>query len=248
MSMYSAMARHYDALTADVPYEGFVNFFEKIFEKHHYKPNLVLDLACGTGTITKLMAERGYDMIGADYSVEMLMQAQAKCAEMWNPPTFIRQSMTGLDLYGTVDAVVSCLDSINYLDKPAALAEAFRRVSLFLNPGGLFIFDLNSEYKLEHLGGNSFVRETDDVFCVWQAAWDPKSRVAEYYIDLFEEDEEGAYYRSMEEHRERAYSVEEIRKALEDVGMELVKTYGELKLRAPAEDEQRIFFVARKIG
>jgi len=248
MSMYSAMARHYDALTTDVPYEGFVDFFEKVFERHHLKPNLILDLACGTGTITKLMAERGYDMIGADYSVEMLMQAQAKCTDMWNRPTFTRQSMTGLDLYGTVDAVVSCLDSINYLAKPADLAEAFRRVSLFLNPGGLFIFDLNSEYKLEHLGGNSFVREADGVFCVWQAAWDPKNRMAKYYIDLFEEDEDGSYFRSMEEHRERAYSVDEIKTALEGVGMELVKTYGELKFRAPTSEEQRIFFVARKRG
>ena len=246
MSIYSTMAQYYDALTDDVPYEEFCSFIEKIFQKHKVSPKLILDLACGTGSVTKLLAEKGYDMIGADFSAEMLMEAQNKCAALWNKPTFIRQSMTGLDLYGTVDAVICLLDSVNYLDSLSKLDKAFARVSLFLNPGGLFIFDLNTAYKLSSIGGNSFVREAEGIFCVWQAAWKASSRTAEFYLDFFESDDDENYVRSSEEHRERAHSTEEVRETLEKNGMELLKTYGELRFRAPREDEERIFYVARK--
>ena len=173
--MYHVMAKYYDALTADVPYEEFAEFLMKIFRREKASPGLILDLACGTGSITKLLAERGYDMIGADSSPDMLMQAQAKCSSLSGQPTFICQNMTDLDLYGTVDAVVSFLDSVNYLADPADLRRAFERVSLFLNPGGLFVFDLNTAYKLSSIAGNAFVRETDGLFCVWQAAWNEKN-------------------------------------------------------------------------
>jgi len=246
MSIYSAMARYYDILTKDVPYAEFAAFIEKIFRKQSQKPELILDLACGTGSLTRIFAEKGYDMIGADYSYEMLMQAQMKCADLENYPTFIRQSMTDLDLYGTVDAVICCLDSVNYLSNPKDLDKAFSRVSLFLNPDGLFIFDMNTEYKLCSIGGSSFVREEDGIFCVWQAAWNQQSRMAEFVIDLFESRDGVHYERSGEEHYERAYSREEIQETLERNGMELLKIYGELKFRSPNDDEQRVFYVAQK--
>lgn len=246
MSMYATMAQYYDELTDDVPYEEFCAFIEKTFKRYGASPKLILDLACGTGSVTKLLAEKGYDMIGADISAEMLTEAQQKCIDLWNKPTFIRQSMTNLNLYGTVDAVVCLLDSVNYLDTLTKLDRAFARVSLFLNPGGLFIFDLNTAYKLSSIGGNSFVREADGVFCVWQAAWKASARTAEFYLDFFAGSDNEHYVRSSEVHRERAHSPEEIAAALEKNGMELVKVYGELKFRAPREDEERIFCVARK--
>lgn len=246
MSIYGTMAQYYDALTDDVPYEAFCAFIEKIFKKYKSSPKIVLDLACGTGSVTRLLAEKGYDMIGADLSPEMLMEAENKCADLWNKPTFIRQSMTNLDLYGTVDAVVCLLDSVNYLDTLSKLDKAFSRVSLFMNPGGLFIFDVNTAYKLSSIGGNSFVREAEGIFCVWQAAWKASTRTAEFYLDFFESEDDENYVRSSEEHRERAHSPEEIRAALEKNGMELLAAYGELKFRAPREDEERIFYVARK--
>jgi len=246
MSIYSAMARYYDVLTGDVPYDRFAFFIEKIFQKYACKPELVLDLACGTGSLTRILAEKGYDMIGADYSCEMLMQAQMKCADLENPPTFIRQSMTDLDLYGTVDAVVCCLDSVNYLSDPKDLDKAFSGVSLFLNPGGLFIFDMNTEYKLRSIGGSAFVRDEKGIFCVWQAIWNQETRLAEFIIDLFDTEDGVHYNRSGEDHVERAYSQAEIRDALEKNGMELLKVYGELKFRSPKDNEERIFYIARK--
>lgn len=247
MSIYhDVMARYYDALTSDVPYGEYVLFLEKIFRREKAEPGLILDLACGTGSVTKLLAERGYDMIGADSSMDMLTVASGKCASLPNPPTFICQSMTDLDLYGTVGAVVSFLDSVNYLSDPADLRRAFGRVSLFLEPGGLFVFDLNTAAKFASISGNAFVRETDGLFCVWETAWDERSRIAGFYLDFFEERKKGVYVRSSEEHRERAYSAEEIALALSESGMELIKTYGNLKLRQPKEDEDRIFCVARK--
>lgn len=246
MSIYHVMARYYDALTADVPYTEFVEFLLRIFQKEKASPQLILDLACGTGTVSKLLAERGYDVIGADSSPDMLSEALNKCASLSNRPAFICQSMTGLDLYGTVDAVVSFLDSVNYLADPADLQKAFARVSLFLNPGGLFVFDLNTLYKLSSLSGGAFVRETDDLFCVWQAAWDEKTKLAGFYLDFFEKQTGCRYRRQSEDHLERGYTPEEIRPVLEMNGMELLHVYGNLKFRSPKADEDRIFLVARK--
>ena len=246
MSIYHVMARYYDALTADVPYGDFVEFLLKIFHREKASPRLILDLACGTGSVTKLLCERGYDMIGADSSPDMLAQALNKCSALPELPAFICQDMTELDLYGTVDAAVSFLDSVNYLTDPADLQKAFDRVSLFLNPGGLFVFDLNTAHKLSSIAGNAYVRETDGLFCVWQAGWDEKAKLAGFYLDFFEKQGNGRYSRHSEEHRERAYAPEEIRAALEKSGMELLHVYGDRKFRAPGPEEDRIFLVAKK--
>ena len=244
--MYHVMARYYDDLTADVPYGEFADFLEKIFKREKAAPHLVLDLACGTGSVTKILAERGYDMIGADSSPEMLSQAQNKCSSLSPQPAFICQSMPELDLYGTVDAVVCLLDSVNYLTDPADLRKTFERVSLFLNPGGLFVFDLNTRHKLSSIAGNAFVRETEDLFCVWQAGWDEKKKLAGFYLDFFEKQGGNRYRRQSEDHLERAYEPEELREVLRSCGMELLRVYGNLRFRAPKPDEDRIFLVARK--
>lgn len=244
--MYNSMARHYDELTSDVPYGCFVDFIVKIFTKNKTDPKLILDLGCGTGSISMLLAQKGYEIIGADMSQEMLSIAEEKARGMENKPVFICQSMTGLDLYGTVDAAISCLDSINYLYKPEMLNKAFAGVAMFLNIGGLFIFDVNTEKKLSELNDTTYTRETENVFCSWQTDWNNKNKTAIFTVDLFEMVDKSIYRRNTEIHKERAYSEAEIEEALNNNGLKLLNIYGELKFRKPAVDENRVFYVTVK--
>ena len=206
----------------------------------------MLDLACGTGSLTRELALRGYEMIGADQSPEMLAEAAEKnrgAAPI--EPIFLCQSMEKLDLYGTIDACVCCLDSVNYVTDPKKLARAFQRVHLFLMPGGLFLFDVNTPEKLAGLDGQVFLDETEDAYCVWRAEF--SRRICTYFMDIFRLDPStGQWDRGEELHRERAYTVEELTTLLEGAGFVDVQTWGERKLRPPRPGEQRIFFTARK--
>ena len=248
MSSYEVLAGCYDRLTYDVDYAAWAAYLEKHFQKNSLPWNTVLDLACGTGSLTRELALRGYEMIGVDRSPEMLAEAAEKNRGVAPvEPIFLCQSMERLDLYGTIDACVCCLDSVNYVTDPKKLARAFQRVHLFLMPGGLFLFDVNSPEKLEGLDGQVFLDETEDTYCVWRAEFSRRSRVCSYFMDLFQLDPStGQWDRGEELHRERAYTVEELTAMLEQAGFSQVRTYGELKLRPPRPGEQRIFFTARK--
>ena len=158
MNSYQTLSAYYDRFTDDVGYEQWADFFEQLFAREGINPKLVLDLACGTGSLTRLLAERGYDMIGADASPEMLMQAMQNTIDCDPRPLLINQRMEELDLYGNVDACLCCLDSVNYVTDPGDLAEAFRRVHLFLNPDGLFVFDINTPEKFARIDGESWSR------------------------------------------------------------------------------------------
>lgn len=246
MSSYDFLAGCYDALTYDVDYSAWADYIEKHFRKNPLPGNTVLDLACGTGSLTRELALRGYEMIGVDRSPEMLSQAAEKnrgAAPV--EPIFLCQSMEKLDLYGTVDACVCCLDSVNYVTDPKKLRRAFERVRLFLAPGGLFLFDINSPAKLEGLDGQVFLDETEDTYCVWRAEF--SRRICSYFMDIFRLDEAtGQWDRGEELHRERAYSVPELTTMLSEAGFVEARTWGELKMRPPRPGEQRIFFTARK--
>ena len=149
MNSYSFLAGCYDQLTYDVDYSSWADYIEKHFNRRGLPGNTVLDLACGTGSLTRELAQRGYEMIGVDLSPEMLAEAAEKNEDVGGiPPMFLCQSMDQLDLYGTIDACVCCLDSVNYVTDPRKLKKAFQRVHLFLMPGGLFLFDVNSVEKL----------------------------------------------------------------------------------------------------
>lgn len=247
MNAYQALAHWYDQLTVDVDYSGWADWLERHFAKSKVPVNLVLDLACGTGSLSCELARRGYNVIGVDISEDMLMEAMDKAAELPEEqrPSFMCQSMDELDLYGTIDTCVCCLDSVNYVTDAATLKEAFRRVHTFLMPGGQFIFDINTPYKLKSLDGQTFLDETDDVYCVWRADYDARSRICSYGFDLFER-EGDLWNRDGELHEEKAWTVEELKKWLEKAGFVNIKLYGDRKLRAPKEDELRIFFVAEK--
>ena len=186
-------------------------------------------------------------MIGVDRSPEMLAQAAEKNRGV-SPvePIFLCQSMEKLDLYGTIDACVCCLDSVNYVTDPKKLERAFARVRLFLMPGGLFLFDVNTPEKLEGLDGQVFLDETEDTYCVWRAEWSRRGRTCSYFMDLFRREENGLWRREEELHRERAYPVPELTAMLERAGFSDIRTYAAFQFRPPAPGAQRIFFTARK--
>ena len=248
MSSYEVLAGCYDRLTYDVDYAAWAAYLEKHFQKNSLPGNTVLDLACGTGSLTRELARRGYEMIGVDRSPEMLAEAAEKNRGVAPvEPIFLCQSMERLDLYGTIDACVCCLDSVNYVTDPKKLARAFQRVHLFLTPGGLFLFDINSPRKLEGLDGQIFLDETEDTYCVWRAEFSRRGRICTYFMDLFRLDQKtGRWDRGVELHRERAYTVPELTAMLEQAGFRDIRTFGELKMRPPRAEEQRIFFTARK--
>jgi SAM-dependent methyltransferase len=242
MSSYASLAFSYDALTRDVDYVKRADYIEKLFERSRIPVKLVLDLACGTGTMTKELAMRGYETIGADASEDMLSVAAEKCGDMRGmKPVFLHQDMRRLDLYGTVDAVVCCLDSINYITDAKGLGEALRRVRLFLAPGGVFVFDINTEEKLRGLDGQMFVDENEDTFCVWRASYGKRNRICTYGMDIFTRYGD-MWERAQEEHRERAWGVAELRGYLESAGFEDIRVFGDMKLRAPSKGEQRAVF------
>ena len=229
MSCYEALASSYDALTEDVGYEKRADFLEKLFRRSRIPVKVVLDLACGTGTMTWLLTGRGYELIGVDGSEEMLAAAMGKSGSVQGvPPIFLHQSMPRLDLYGTVDAAVCCLDSLNYLTDPADVRRTFRRLHLFIAPGGVLVFDVNTAAKLAALDGQVFLDETEDTYCVWRAAY--SRGLCTYYMDLFQRRGDGAWERR-----------EELPAWLTEAGFGDIRVYGDARLRRPREDEQRVY-------
>lgn len=244
---YEYLAQCYDQFTEDVNYEGWADYVERHFAHSRLPIRTVLDLACGTGSLTRLLAQRGYEMIGADLSEEMLAQAAEKCRGVGDPePIFLHQAMEELDLYGTIDACVCCLDSVNYVTRPRKLARAFQRVHTFLMPGGLFLFDINTPDKLRGLDGQMFLDETEDAYCVWRAEYTPRRRICTYGMDIFQRTEGDLWQRWEEVHEEFAYEPEELEEMLRQAGFQHIKQFGELRMRAPRPGEGRIFFAARK--
>lgn len=239
---YSSLAEVYDKLTTNVEYEKRAEYIQSLLEKHGANGGILLDLACGTGTLSKELAKYGYDMILCDLSAEMLAFAREKLPHS----LILCQSMTELDLYGTINHAVCSLDSINHLLKPCDVKAAFSCVSLFMEKGGVFVFDVNTIYKHENiLGNNSFVFEKDGVFCVWQNAYKRKSRTVDINIDIFTE-KENKYTRLRESFSERAYSIEDITKWLNETGFDVVGLYDDLKESEPTDTSERVYLAAVK--
>ena len=241
MNEYSVLAGAYDELTQDVGYEKRADFLEKLLRRSKRGVQSVLDLACGTGTMTWLLASRGYEMIGVDSSAEMLAQAMEKTGE-GIPPLFLQQSMPKLDLYGTVDAAVCCLDSLNYLTNPKDVQKTFARLHLFIAPGGVLVFDINTVEKLAALDGQVFLDENEDTYCVWRTEY--RRNICWYYMDIFRRNEDDTWERDFELHRERGYTVEELTAWLKEAGFTDIRTCGDGVMRAPKDGEQRIYFTA----
>ena len=244
---YSALADFYDALNAHVDYGRIADFYERIFKRFGLRPEIVADLACGTGTLTEIMAGRGYDMIGIDSSDAMLNAAQEKRARSGLDILYLNQDMASFELYGTVGAVVSSLDSINHLTDKNALMRCFENCHMYLDPGGVFIFDVNTAYRLKKvLHGTTAVYETDDVFCAVEHSYNERRRRFYYDMTLFEKTKDGSYVREDDYVEERAYELTELSDMLYEAGFDRVYVYGEYKLRSPKEDCERAVFAAVK--
>ena len=245
MSAYGSIAAFYDRINSGVDYEKWAAYIIKHFERSGRRVSDVLELACGTGTLSIILSEAGYDITAVDISEDMLSAARSKLQPGAGNPMFLLQDISRLDLYGTVDAAICCLDSVNYVTDASKLLRAFKRVNLFLNPGGIFIFDVNTIQKYMNINGMCFTSESDGLFCVWNVAYSPKTRACGYDIDVFAK-EADAWSRCSERHRQRAYETDELSDMLKEAGFVDVRQYGELSFRRPGDGENRVFFTARK--
>ena len=245
MDAYKNLAASYDRLTNDVDYEATVAFYEEILRREGLAPRTVVDLACGTGSVTEILARKGYRVTGVDMSEEMLTEAAMKTMDMEQPPMYSCQLLQELRLPRGVDMAVCALDSLDYILDPADCKEAIRRAYKALNPGGIFIFDVNTPEKLRAMDDQVFLDEDDDVYCVWRGEFDEETNICSYGMDLFQR-EGNMWRRSIEEHREYAYSQEQLTEFLKDAGFTHIRVYADRLFEAPREGEQRIYFKARK--
>lgn len=244
---YGVFAEFYDRLTGNVLYKERADFLLNICEKLNHDCGITLDLACGTGSLTLELKRRGVDVYGIDASPEMLSEASMKAFEEDLAVLFLCQKMQSIDLYGTIDTCVCTLDSINHLVNIEDVKKTFQRVSLFMNKGGLFIFDVNSVYKHQKvLSDNVFVFDTDEVYCVWQNT-PVDEYVEEISLDFFIPDPKGGYIRESECFRERAYETAVLKEMLESAGFEVQAVFGDMTFENPSEAEERLYFVAKKL-
>ena len=247
MEQYLDFAYYYDKLTYDVEYKKIADFIGKIFDKYAKNDvSLVCDLACGTGTVCNLLSDFGLDMIGIDFSPSMLNIAMEKRGE--RNILYLNQDISDFELYGTVDAFLCLLDSVNHLDNERDFERMFNLANNYLNPNGLFIFDVNSPYKFENvLADNVFTYDSDDIYYVWENDFDKENGLCTFYLTFFV-DENGLYRRFDEQHTERVYDDFKIRETAEKNGFEIVGTFGgNYDFALPKEDEERIFYVAQKV-
>lgn len=243
MSGYGDFSAFYDALMTDVDYAARAAYLLRLFARHGSVPNTVLDLACGSGNLSAEMQKHGVDPIGVDGSPAMLMRAREK---LGSDVLLLEQDMRELDLYGTVDGAVCTLDSLNHLCSTADLAEVFRRIRLFVEPQGLFIFDLNTIYKhREVLGNHTFVAEQDNLMCVWRNRYSPRTHEVDMLLDFFVESNDGTYERYQDTVRERAYAERTVRDLLANNGWETLAVYADMSEERPLADCERVVFVAR---
>ena len=245
MNAYGALAQSYDRLTNDVDYEAVVDFYFEILAREGLKPRTAVDLACGTGSVALLLAQKGLQVVGVDMSEEMLCEAFQKAQNFKNRPMFICQKLQELRLLRGVDLAVCALDSLDYITNPSDCEEAISRVYKALNPGGCFIFDVNTPEKLRAMDGQVFLDEDDDVYCVWRGEFDEQTNICSYAMDLFQR-EGDSWHRSFEEHLEYAYTEEQLKHYLKAAGFTSVAVYADRRFETPAPGEQRIYIKARK--
>ena len=245
MDAYHNLAISYDRLTNDVDYEATVAFYEQILTREGLHPRTAVDLACGTGSVALILARKGLQVTAVDMSEEMLCVAAQKAQGLENPPVFVCQSLQRMRLPKGVDLAVCALDSMDYITDPADCQEAIRRIYKALNPGGCFIFDVNTPEKLRAMDGQVFLDEDDDVYCVWRGEFDEKTNICSYGMDLFQRSG-NVWLRSFEEHREYAYSAPQLTGYLRQAGFTSIEVFADRRFEAPAEGEQRIYLKARK--
>ncbi|MEE0859518.1 MAG: class I SAM-dependent methyltransferase [Acutalibacteraceae bacterium] len=248
MLSYSYFADFYDELTNNVDYKEYAQYILSLAKRYNHDMGITLDLACGTGTLTLLLKQMGVDIYGIDASAEMLSVAQEKAIQSnMNGMLFLCQKMQSIDLYGTIDTCICTLDSINHVTNIDNVQKAFSKVSFFMNPDALFIFDVNTLYKHQKiLADNTFVYDTPNVYCVWQNALCKDKKTVDISLDFFEKFDD-MYRRYSENFRERAYTHEEICTMLDNAGFKLLDVFGEMTFKKPQENSQRNIYIAQKM-
>ena len=252
---YGALARFYDRLNAEIDYSAWADFIERCFDRFlPARPELVLDLACGTGSMTLALAKRGYDMIGVDGSADMLSEAYLRKGED-DRVLYLQQDMRAFELYGTVGAVSCCLDSLNYLTGEGDLDACFACVHNYLDPDGLFLFDMNTPYRFREVyGDHAYILEDEmedeqgnkkEIYCGWQNAYDPQTKLCQFYLSLFEQNADGSFARADEVQTERCYELFEIQEALDRAGFACLGVWADFDFTAPTERTERWYFAAR---
>ncbi len=250
MEAYTGFAGVYDIFMDNVPYEEWAGYLWEILREYGIEDGLLLELGCGTGSMTECMAGYGYDMIGVDYSIEMLELAWKKKEKSGHDILYLNQDMREFELYGTVGAVISVCDSVNYILEDGGLTEMFRLVNNYLDPGGIFLFDFNTEYKYQEvLGVQVIAEDREDCSFIWDNYYDDAERINEYELTLFIREEESELYRKYQEtHFQRAYTLEEMRQYIEESGLLYVTAYDAYTRQPPGERSERICVVAREQG
>lgn len=251
MDAYTGFAEVYDTFMDNVPYEEWADRLEKLLEEYGINDGLVLDLGCGTGNMTESFAKRGYDMIGVDGAPEMLEIAARKREESGHDILYLSQDMREFELYGTVRAVISVCDCINYVLDAEELLSVFRLVNNYLDPGGVFLFDFNTQYKYEHiLGSRTFAETRDACSFIWDNYYDADDRVNEYELTLFirEDAKEERYRRYQEVHYQKGYTLEEIKALIGKSGLEFLGAYDGYTQKPAGTNSERILVAAREQG
>jgi SAM-dependent methyltransferase len=248
MAAYESFARVYDMFMDNIPYEEWETYLSGLLAERGIRDGLVLELGCGTGTMTELLAADGYDMIGVDNAPEMLEIAMEKREKSGRDILYLLQDMCEFELYGTVRAVVCVCDSINYILEEEDLLKVFRLVDNYLDPGGYFIFDMNTVHKYRDLMGETTIAESrDEGSFIWDNYFDEEEMINSYELTLFiPEGEEGLYRRYEEEHAQRAYNIETVSSLIEQAGLQLEAVYDAFTKDAPGPDSERVYFVARE--
>lgn len=251
MDAYTGFAEVYDLFMDNIPYEEWCGYVTGLLRERGIEDGLVLDLGCGTGTLTELLAQKGYDMIGVDNAEDMLEIALEKKLKSGSDILYLLQDMREFELYGTVAAVVCICDSINYILEYEDLVQVFRLVNNYLDPGGVFIFDLNTEYKYREILGDATIAENrDESSFIWENDYDEETRINEYDLTLFirEKNGGGLFRRYEETHFQKAYTLDEVSRALKEAGLLAEVCYDAFTREPPKKDSERVYFVAREQG
>lgn len=255
MDAYSVFAQVYDECMDNVPYEQGADRIHALLSEYQITDGLIADLGCGTGTMTELLADKGYDMIGIDHSADMLEIAMDKKAQSGHDILYLQQSMEEFELYGTVRAIISYCDCVNYITEPDILAEVFKLVNNYLDPKGLFIFDFHTTYYYEQiLGDSTFAESREDISYIWDNYYDPETGINEYELNLFipvdaSDSLPDSYYRRYQEyHTQRGYDLSQIKSLLEQAGLVYINAFDDYTQKPATDTSSRIVVVAREQG
>lgn len=247
MQAYTGFAAVYDTFMDNIPYEEWCEYLTGLLKEQGVSEGLLLDLGCGTGSLTELLAKSGYDMIGVDNSEEMLELALEKKEKSGSDILYLCQDMREFELYGTVAAVVSICDCMNYILEEEDLLEVFRLVNNYLDPGGIFVFDMNTPYKYREVIGNTTIAENrEEGSFIWENCFDEESQVNEYALTLFIKEEDDLYRKHEEFHYQKAYEPERVKELLEEAGLKVEAIYDAFTREPVREDSERIYFIARE--